>query len=112
MIELGYIDQSGCSIESDDKLSTNERPVWGDSCGLTKVYQMCNCVKPGLTKDQPANNFVEVNAVIQGQFVCQTHVTQECHQVAEDEDEADHGVEQDGSAWKSFIKLRRKKTLK
>ena len=102
MIELGYTDQSGCSIESDDKLSTNERPVWGDSCGLTKVYQMCNCVKPGLTKDQPANNFVEVNAVIQGQFVCQTHVTQECHQVAEDEDEADHGVEEDGSPWNSF----------
>ena len=22
---------------------------------------MCNCVKPGLTEDQPANNFVEVN---------------------------------------------------
>ena len=106
MIELGYIDQSGCSIESDDKLSTNERPVWGDSCGLTKVYQMCNCVKPGLTKDQPANNFMEVNAVIQGQFVCQTHVTQECHQVAEDEDEADHGVEEDGSSWNGFLKIR------
>ena len=67
---------------------------------------MCNCVKPSLTEDQPANNFMEVNAVIQGQFVCQAHVTQECHQVAEDEHEADHGVEQDGSAWgKDFRKL-------
>ena len=112
MIELGYIDQSQCSIQSDDGISTNERPVIGDSCGLTKVYQMCNCVKPGLTKDQPANNFMEVNAVIQGQFVRQAHVTQECHQVAEDEDEADHGVEQDGSACNIFRKIKKKKTLK
>ena len=72
---------------------------------------MCNCVKPGLTKDQPANNFMEVNAVIQGQFVCQAHVTQECHQVAEDEDEADHGVEQDGSAWNIFRKIKKKKNI-
>ena len=78
-------------------------------CGLTKVYQMCNCVKPGLTEDQPANNFVEVNAVIQGELVCQAHVAQECHQVAEDEHQTDHGVEQDGSACNIFIKLRLRK---
>ena len=60
---------------------------------------MCNCVQPGLTEDQPANNFVEVNAVIQRQFVCQAHVPQECHQVAEDEDETHHRVEEDGPPW-------------
>ena len=60
---------------------------------------MCNCVKPGLTEDQPANNFVEVNAVIQRQFVRQSHVPQERHQVPQHEDEADNCVEQDSPPW-------------
>ena len=60
---------------------------------------MCNCVEPGLTKDQPANNFMEVNAVIQRQFVRQSHVPQERHQVAQDEDQADDRVEQDVPPW-------------
>ena len=66
---------------------------------------MCNCVKPGLTEDQPANNFVEVYAVIQRQLVRQAHVPEERHQVAEDEDQADHRVEQYGPTYDQSVNM-------
>lgn len=40
---------------------------------------MSDGMKPGLNKDDPANNFVEVNVVVQGQFVGQSHVSEESH---------------------------------
>ena len=49
---------------------------------LTKVDEMWDGVKPGLTEDQPAHNFVEVDAVVQGKFVSQAHVTEERHEVS------------------------------
>ena len=32
-------------------------------------------VKPRLSENQPTHNFMEVDAVVQRQFVCQAHVT-------------------------------------
>ena len=43
---------------------------------------MRDSVKPGLNEDDPANDFVEVDVVVQRQFVSQTHVPEESHQVA------------------------------
>ena len=65
---------------------------------LTKVDQMSNGVKPGLNEDDPANDFVEVDVVIQRQFVSQAHVTEKSHQVPKNEDQADNRVEKYGSS--------------
>ena len=43
---------------------------------------MRDSVKPGLNEDDPANDFVEVDVVVQRQFVSQAHVPEESHQVA------------------------------
>ena len=65
---------------------------------LTKVDQMSNGVKPGLDEDDPANDFVEVDVVIQRQFVSQPHVTEKSHQIPKNEDQADNRVEKYGSS--------------
>ena len=39
-------------------------------------------VEPGLAEDQPAHNFVEVDAVVQGKLVSQAHVAEEGHEVS------------------------------
>ena len=49
---------------------------------------MCDGVQPSLSKDQPANNFVEVNVVIQRQLVSEAHISKEGDQVANDQEEA------------------------
>ncbi len=64
---------------------------------------MSDGVKPGLNEDDPANDFVEVDVVVQGQFVSQAHVSEECHQVAKNENQADNCVEKYGSSWEINI---------
>lgn len=49
---------------------------------------------------------MEVNAVIQRQLVRQAHVPQERHQVAEDEDQADHRVEQYGPTYDQSVNIK------
>ena len=49
---------------------------------------------------------MEVNAVIQRQLVRQAHVPQERHQVAEDEDQADHRVEQYGPSYDQSVNIK------
>ena len=64
---------------------------------------MSDSVKPGLNEDDPANDFMEVDVVVQRQFVSQTHVPEESHQVAKNEDQADNSVEKYGSPWEFHI---------
>ena len=44
---------------------------------LTKVYQVHGGVKPGLAKDDPADELVEVDVVVEGQDLGQSHVPQD-----------------------------------
>ena len=53
---------------------------------LTKVDEVRDGVKPGLNKDDPAHDLVEVDVVVQRKLVSQTHIAEERHQVTENED--------------------------
>ena len=66
---------------------------------------MRDSVQPRLSKNQPPNNFMEVNVVVQGKFVCKAHVSEERDQVADHQEETQNGVDQQRPPWNEHLFL-------
>ena len=52
-------------------------------------------MEPGLTENKPTDNFVEVDVVVERELVGEAHVAQEGDQIADNEHQAHHSVDQD-----------------
>ena len=63
---------------------------------------MRDSVQPRLSKNQPPNNFMEVNVVVQRKFVHKAHVSEECDQVAYHQEETQNGVDQQRLPWNEY----------
>lgn len=60
-------------------------------------------VQPCLTKNHPANNFMEVNVVVERKLVRQAHVSEEGDEISDDQQETYRGVEEQRTAWNNFL---------
>ena len=81
----------------------NVEELWGNYSGegnddFTEVDEMHEGVEQGLAEDDPAHHLVEVDVVIEGQEAGQAEVPQHRDAVAQDEDENEDGVEEEGAA--------------
>ena len=63
---------------------------------------MRDSVQPRLSKNQPPNNFMEVNVVVQRKFVRKAHVSEERDQVAYHQEETQNGVDQQRPPWNEY----------
>ena len=59
---------------------------------LTEVYEVHDSVDPGLGEDDPADQLVEVDVVVQGQDGGQPEVPEQCDQVGRNVVSVDWGL--------------------
>ena len=58
-------------------------------------------VYPGLHEDEVADDLVQVDVVVQREDGPESEFSHDCDSVAEDQDQDQHGVVQQGTPWKS-----------
>ena len=63
---------------------------------------MRDCVKPGLSKNQPPHHFMEVNIMVQRKFVGKAHVSKKCDKVADHQEETQNGVKKQRPPWNQY----------